>query len=209
MLKQKKVNEKILSKEAIKEVLAACNRKIKNEEGKEDAQSGIKIFKKYFDKNNEYYDIDKAIPGQGEWNVLAFATFFGKTEEVKCLLSLGANPKIKLNNKITVLHIASTEGKPILCSYYLNGGVNINSQTITGQTPMMNACEAGHFDVVKILMDSKPNIVIKDNNQLTCLDYGLKNEHYNIVRYIEYFYLQNKIPLKGEEKLNKSKSIKI
>lgn len=209
MIKQTKVNQQNLSKEAVNEILEACNRKIKNSEGKEDAQEGIKIFKKYFDKTRDHYDIDKPLPGQGEWNPLAFATFFGKAEEVKALLTLGANSKIKLNNDITVLHVAATEGKPVLCNYYLRGGVDVNSQSKLGQTPMMNACEAGHLDVVKILLNAKPNIMIKDNDALTCLDYGQKEQHYSIISYIEYFYLENKLPLKDVSQMNHKKVAKI
>lgn len=183
----------------IEEILEACNRKIKNINGKEDSIEGIKVFKKYFDPINPILDINKPLPGQKNWTALAFTTWFGRNEETKALLSLGANPKVLLNDNLTVLHIAASEGKNNLCLNFLKKGAEVNQQTTTGFTPLMGACENGHLKAVEIMMPYKPNIMITDKNNKTCLDYGLDNKHYNLIKFIQYYYLENKIPLKDNE----------
>ena len=85
------VNEKDtqLSKDAVEEILLACNRKIKNSKGKEDPLEGIKIFRKYFNPESPVYDINKPLPGQKQWTALAFTTWLGRTGECACNLEKG------------------------------------------------------------------------------------------------------------------------
>ncbi len=205
------VNQKdnTLDKDAVEEILLACNRKIKNANGKEDSIEGIKIFKKYFHPANPIYDINKPLPGQKQWTALAFTTWFGKNEETKALISLGASPKILLNDNLSVLHIAASEGRQAMCLSFLQKGADVNQQTSKGLTPLMGACENGHLNVIQTMMPFKPNIMLEDNNKMTCLDYGLKNKHYNVIRFIQYYHLQNKIPLKEIDLLANKKVAKI
>ncbi|NCQ52298.1 ankyrin repeat domain-containing protein [archaeon] len=205
MTKDFKVNNNAsLSPGEVKEILDACNRQFKNSKGKEDSQEGIKIFKKYFNKDNPRFDINKPLPGQGDWNALAFTTYFNKIEESKFLMQLGADSNNKLSGNISLVSVAARDGKAALCLYYLKNGSNVDGASDDGMTPMMRACEAGHMDVVQVMIPFKPNIMLKDNKAKTCLDYGLMNGHYPIVRYIEYFYLQNSIPLKGNSVIKKA-----
>jgi len=193
MRKQQNINNKEIS-EQVKEILDACSRRVKDSKSE-----SIKVFKKYFNKDNPIFDINKPLPGQGTWNALAFATYFGKTDEVKALLELGADPKIELDKKINVLHIAATEGRETMCLYYLKSGVDIDSQCVDGKTALIRACEAGHMNVVSVLIQFNPDVMLKDKRSKTCLDYALESKSYDIVRFIEHYYLQNKIPLKGKE----------
>ncbi len=205
------VNEKDtqLSKDAVEEILLACNRKIKNSKGKEDPLEGIKIFRKYFNPESPAYDINKPLPDQKQWTALAFTTWFGRTEETRALISLGANPKVLLNDNLSVLHIAASEGRHGMCLNFLQKGAEINQQTAKGFTPLMGACENGHLNVIQTMLPFKPNVMIEDNNKMTCLDYGLKNQHYNVIRFIQYYHLQNKIPLKEVDLLSTKKVAKI
>ncbi len=202
------VNKEDLEK-ATKEILEACNRRVKNINGKEDPTEGIKVFHKYFNPENPIFDINKPLHGQKLWNALAFTTFFGRIEESRALMSLGANPNQSLNDNLSVLHIAANEGKQSLCSSFLKNGANVNAQTTKGCTPMMSACENGHLDTVKVMLQYKPNIMLLDAEKNTCLDYGLKNGHRNVIRFIEYFHLQHKIPLKSANLVTPKKVTKI
>ena len=203
------LNVKNISKEEIKQILDACGRKLLNPQGKEDHKEGIKVFNKYFNPQNPLLDINAPLPGQGKWTALAFSTYFGKFEECKALISLGANPSVKLDNGLNVLHIAATEGKPLLCVHLLKNGVNVDSLSNSKQTAMMRACEAGHLDVVQSILPFNPNLMLEDNDALTCLDYGFKNQHYNIVKYIQYYVLEQKVPLKNVGEYVPKKTAKI
>lgn len=181
----------------IEQIKQACNRDFRNKDNKPDALIGIAVFKKYFNPQNPILDINKALPDQGKWNPLALTVFLQKTEEVKALLNLGADPKLKLEKGITPLHMAATNGKASICIYLMEKGAHPDDQNDDGKTPLMRACEGGHLDVIKVFLEKNPNVMHKDRNNKTCLDYAMENTHYNVVRYIQYYYLQNNVPLKG------------
>jgi len=195
-----KVNIKSGDRESIiKEVLHACNRTLPNEKGRFDYRDGIKVFQKYFDSYNSILDINE--PLQGTWNALAFTTYFGKTEETKALLLLGAKPDTKLDKNTNVLHIAATEGRDTISHYLIENMKNdknyINYQCDYGQTALMRACEGGFLDVVKVFMDNNPDILLKDKEGKTCVNYALDNQNYSLVRYIQHYHLQQTIVRKN------------
>lgn len=191
------VNNNSMSEIEVREIIKACNGEILNSNGVPCHNTSIAKLKNFFDpKNSEYYDINQPLPEQCGWTALAFATFYGKTEEAKSLLVLGADPNVSINNSITVLQIAASEGYTALCASLLKKQANINAQTAKGRTAMMGACENGKLKVVQTMLPYKPNIMIADVDGKTCLDYAQTKEHYDIVRHIEYAILKNKIPLK-------------
>lgn len=193
----------------IDEILNACARKIKNENGKEDSSESYKIFLKYFNSKNPLLDINQPIAGQGKWTPLAFATYFGKTDEVAQLLSLGAKPDIELDKKMTVLHMAATQGKEILCTYFLKKNCNIDAQCEKGTTPLMRASEAGNFDIVRALLPYSPNILLRDNENKSCIEYCREAECYDIIRYINSYHLNATLPRKSEGEYTAKKVTKI
>ncbi len=200
MIKTTNVNQKSNDRESIvKEVLHACNRTLPNENGRFSYRDGIKVFQKYFDPYNSVLDINA--PLQGTWNALAFATYFGKTEEIKALLVLGAKPDVRLDKNTNVLHIAATEGRDTICHYLIDNMKYdknyINLQCDNGQTALMRACEGGFLDVVKVFMDNNPDIVLKDKDGKTCVNYALDNQNYSLVRYIQHYHLQQTIVKKN------------
>ena len=205
--------EFVLEERHIKEILQACARQIVNPNGQPDSKEGIKVFYKYFNQEKPLVDINKPIPGQKTWTPLAMATFLGKVDEALTLLKMGASPNVKLDKKINLLHMAATEGNGTLCFHFLENMKNsdpsfIDAQCEFGQTALMRACEGGHLDVVKVLMKYKPNIMLKDNNDKTCFDYGIDNQHYNLIKFINHYHLQNTVPNK-DNLPNKKKVVKI
>jgi ankyrin repeat protein len=191
------------------EILDACARKIKNENGKEDSAESYKIFLKYFNPSNPILDINQPIVGQGKWTPLAFATYFGKNDEVACLLNLGAKPDVELDRKMTVLHMAASEGKEALCNYFLKKNCNIDAQCERGTTALMRASEGGHFDIVRVLLPYNPNIMLTDNEKKSCIDYCRDADCYDIIRYINNYHLNATLPKKSEGEYNAKKVTKI
>jgi len=198
----------------INEIKNACARKIQNDKGEEDYLEGYKVFLKYFNPENPLLDINKPI--EGKWNALALATYFGKTEEVIYLLKLGADPSIKLEKNLTVLHTAATQGKELICLSILKHKASIDNKTKKtisplidaqcdrGTTALMRASEAGRFDIVKIMLPFSPNIMLRDKDGKSCIEYCKETESYDIIRYINNYHLNETLPRKSEgEYINK------
>ncbi len=213
MIERINVNKNIVLEEyQINEVLNACARKIVNQNNEVDKKMGISIFKKYFNPQDPIIDINKPIPGQGTWPPLAMATFLNKVDEVKSLLQLGANPAVEVDGNLNMLHIAATEGNATLCFYFLEKMYTqnisfINTQCKNGETALMKACQGGHFEAVKTLMKFKPNIMIQDNSKKSCLDHAIENDHYNIVKFINYCHLQDTVGANKENYKKKASKI--
>lgn len=202
-------NDELCVKINIEEILDACARRVKNSDGSEDSEEGLKVFLKYFHPQKRILDINKPLDGQGKWNPLAFATYFGKVKEIFELVKLGAKPNIELDNKMNVLHIAATEGKDSLCTFFLNNGVDINSKCENGTTALMRACEAGHLDVVKSLVAFHPDIMVKDKAGKTCIDYCRDNNFFNLIKYINNYYLNSTLPTSSKDDIPLKKLSKI
>ena len=186
----------------IAEILTACS-------GSGGIEEGKKVFLKYFDPKNKKLDINKPIDGQGKWTALAFTTYFGKAEHVFQLLKMGAKPGVELDKKMNVLHMAATEGRDLLCVYFLKSGVDVNSTCDRGMTALMKACEGGHLDVVKALMPFNPDIMKSDKEGKTCIDYCKESNSIPIVRYINSYYLNKVLPQKSVDEMPVKKVSKI
>ena len=58
-----------------------------------------------------------------------------------------------------------------------SGRVNVNAKSsINGRTALMLASEAGHFEVVKYLVENGANANLKDNDGKTALDFAETDE---------------------------------
>jgi ankyrin repeat protein len=186
----------------INEILNACN-------GVGGIEEDKKVFLKYFNPKKSLLDINKPLQGQGKWNALAFAVFFGKAEHALTLLKLGANPSVDLGADNNVLHMAATDGKEFLCEYFLKKGINIDSVCKRGMTPLLKACEAGHLNVVKVLLPHNPKITQADNDGKTCIDYCKESKSFDIIRYINNYHLNQILPHKKGDEIPQKKVSKI
>ena len=187
-------------KKAYDEVLAACIRNIKDSKGRTTIVAGLQILHKYFDSHNPILDINASVPEQNDWTPLMFSTYYSKYEESKVLVSLGANLNYKTSKNLTFLHLASNQGSIGLCDFYIKKGILIDSQDSSGITPLMMACESGNLDVVKFLLNHKANYMLKDKEQKTCIDYCHKNNHEHIIKYLNFFYLNQSLDKKDVKK---------
>lgn len=204
------VNNDFMSEEEVKEIIDACNGETLNKDKIPCHIASIEKLRHYFDtSNNKYYDINQPLPGQAGWTVLAFATFAKKPEEVKQILAMGADPNVTINNAITPLQIAASEGYDSICTSLLKRKAAIDAQSAKGRTAMMGACQNGRTKVVKTLIPYGPKPLIKDNDGKTCLDYAQENGHYDIVRIIDYAQLKNEITLNPRPSVTGRKVSKI
>ncbi|KAL9961102.1 hypothetical protein ACROYT_G029986 [Oculina patagonica] len=93
-----------------------------------------------------------AIDNEGV-TALMLATFNGKLQAVEYLLAKGANPS--LEDKIdgwNTLHVASYGGNTAAIEKILSYGVDIESRTKDGSTPLMIAQERGKSEAVTYLL---------------------------------------------------------
>ncbi len=203
----------------INEIKNACARKIQNDKGEEDYLEGYKVFLKYFNPENKLLDINAPI--EGKWNALALATYFGKNEEVTYLLKLGADPTVRLEKNLTVLHAAAAQGKEYICYSLLKYKSVVDPKTKKtisplidlqcdrGTTALMRASEAGRFDIVKVMLPFNPMISLRDKDGKSCIDYCKETESYDIIRYINNYHLNQTLPHKAEGEYVAKKVTKI
>ena len=116
-------------------------------------------------------------------NALLLATFWGHEGIVDLLLarqaSLGANPR-----GWTPLHYAAYAGHTRIASKFLSHGADVNSVTANGLSALMLAAKNGHDDVVKVLLKSKADTALRDDNKLNAIDHALASSNTNIASFI-------------------------
>ena len=83
---------------------------------------------------------------------LMIAARYGKLQAVKCLLGKGASPSLEDNGGWNSLHFASRNGNTVIIDTILSYGVDIESKTEFGETPLMIAQECGHIEAVTYLL---------------------------------------------------------
>ena len=105
------------------------------------------------------------------------AAFDGNLDLTRKLLQTGANVNEKNTDKIaaTPLHCAIVNKKPNLevIKLLIKNGAAINAQTTAGATPLMAAIKSGNIEIVKILLNKKPDLTlafVKNVKKFTALD---------------------------------------
>lgn len=170
---------------------------------KPDLEKALIILNKYYNKNNPIFDINISLPGLNTFTPLDMACFSGSTKIVEFLLKNGAKPNG--DNEYTIpLHLASARNHMGCVYYLLKYGADINKPNKVGQTGLMRACEAGHNDMVQLFLLNnlgiRPEIMVTCKDGLTCLDYALNQEHYEIIQIIEHIKMNKAIKMKEEGK---------
>ena len=75
----------------------------------------------------------------------------GDIEQVKLLISQGADVNTKNNAGQTLLHIACRSGNKEVVEFLIDQGANINSKSNRDLTPLDLAQRAGHTEIVELL----------------------------------------------------------
>ncbi|ORX44704.1 ankyrin [Piromyces finnis] len=109
-------------------------------------------------------------------------------EVVTLLLDHHADPNIRNNEGYTALSIACMYGNLQIIKLLLDTkDIDINNQTVHGETPLMIACENALGSVVSLLLQYNANIYLKNNYHQTALHIAC-NKDLNpiIIQFLEY-----------------------
>ncbi|KAF7093145.1 hypothetical protein CFC21_095574 [Triticum aestivum] len=92
---------------------------------------------------------------------LAAAARDGDPAEVRRLLA--ADPGLArctatFGNLSSPLHLAATKGHHEIAALLLEKGADANARNVYGQTPLMQACRSGHWEVVQTLLAFRCNV---------------------------------------------------
>ena len=169
---------KLEKEQAYAEVQLACTGKceiVTDDKVVKDMNTVKKIFRKYFSSPAPLLDINAPIL-DSSFTPLATACWLGLAEEVKILLELGADPAISADSTALPLHIAATQGKEAICGYLIEKNPQlINQKNLKGQTSFMKACENGNEKLVKTFLKYNPNIMEKDKDGKSAMDFANKS----------------------------------
>ena len=104
-------------------------------------------------------------------------------------LILSKEPDLNYSDRFgrTALHHAARAGNIEATKYILqtggnsHGAVNINCQTIGGETPLIKAADSGNFEIVKMLCLSKADPHLRDVRGMTAMDYAVSTSEKELI----------------------------
>ncbi|CAC5410650.1 unnamed protein product [Mytilus coruscus] len=116
----------------------------------------------------------------------------GHYDTVKFLLDLNGQTlnsrRYNKKRKGRSAHVACKEGH-IKVKLLIDAGMNLNDTTNTGSTPLYKACQGGHYDTVKFLLDlngqtlnSRVDTTIKHEKGRSALHVACKEGHIEVVK---------------------------
>ena len=105
----------------------------------------------------------------------------GNIEQVRSLISKGADVNIKNNVYCTPLHYAAEYGHLIITELLIANGADINAQTMNNLTPLHMAARRGHYNVVDLLIEKGADIDIKTKKGQTALNYAMDAGYADVV----------------------------
>lgn len=175
-------------------------------------ENGLKIsrsesVKRLKDLITKGFNINHRYSEQENWTLLHFAIYFKKEDMVEELLKLGADHTLLLEGDISPLHIAATKNLSTTCKKVLAKGFDVDAITTKGKTSLMNACETGGLDSVKVLIHAGANIDIKDNEDHSCFDYADKFAKNNYSSEVETFLTETLMYKDVKSYKNKTSSL--
>ena len=93
----------------------------------------------------------------------------GTAEQVKLLLTFGADPNAATTSGLTALHQAAARGNLDMVKELVQAGAEVNAITKDGRTPIFYAAERGKASTVSFLLDKKAEINLADEKGVTPL----------------------------------------
>jgi hypothetical protein len=106
----------------------------------------------------------------------------GNVEQMKKLISLGANVNEKDKNNCTPLHCAVMNGHKEAAELLIAKGANVNLQgTYRKQTPLHCAAQEGNKNMAELLIAHGAYVNLKDKSNRTPLDIALRIHKLDIV----------------------------
>lgn len=118
---------------------------------------------------------------------LMAAVYEGEFEATKLLVENGANLEYENETaeKDTAVIWAAGRGSKHILEYLIKKGAKINYQNEKGQTALMRAVIYSQTDNVKVLLDSKADVNLKDKDGHSALDLAKAAKHEDIVTLLE------------------------
>lgn len=80
---------------------------------------------------------------------------------------------------------AASSGDAIMVTAVIDTGVDVNTKSEFGVTPLMAASAKGHTDVVRILLAQGADVSLKDKQGLTARVYAQNSNHKEIVEMLD------------------------
>lgn len=119
---------------------------------------------------------------------ILYAARHGKTQIVKLLLSLGANPHDETSKKEQILHMACKKGNLELVKMILDLGHNVNEITECGKTPLFYAiayvAAQNSFKIIQELLTRGADITHKTETGQTPLKTAVKTGKLDLIHFI-------------------------
>ena len=85
------------------------------------------------------------------WTPLRLAVIHGHLETAEALLKGGANPNVKDEDNIPVLHQAVISGNKAMVQLLLASKADVNMKDSDGETPLGEALESGKKEIIELL----------------------------------------------------------
>ncbi|QPC65816.1 hypothetical protein HYE67_008047 [Fusarium culmorum] len=139
------------------------------------AQKG---FKRVVKKLLEDGEADSSMADEDGWRPLHFACSAGHTAVVEELLAHEANPELTDSRGRNILHIASTCGHIATFQHIVERYPKLLEQSTTrsGMTPLHLAVWWGNEQTVKVCLENKADVTVKDNGGWTALMMAVYDE---------------------------------
>ncbi|MFC1781263.1 ankyrin repeat domain-containing protein [Planctomycetota bacterium] len=94
----------------------------------------------------------------------------GDIEQIKLLISQGADINVKINRGQTLLHMASERGDKEIAELLIENGADINAKNNAGGSSLHSAVMSGHKNIVELFIEAGADVNIISNSGDTPLD---------------------------------------
>ncbi|XP_067652079.1 putative ankyrin repeat protein RF_0381 [Haliotis asinina] len=129
--------------------------------------------------------VDINCRGLGKKTAAMIAAGCGHKEVVELLVENGADLSLACASGSNILHLACSRGRLEVVKYILSQNiVDINSRGLKKKTPVMNAAESGHKDVVELLVEKGANLSLACDTGSNILHFTCSKGRLEVVKYI-------------------------
>ena len=110
-----------------------------------------------------------------------------KLAELKALIKSGVNVNAS-SEELSALDFAIMSNNLEVFTELLNAGANINRQSKKyGNTPLMRAVVLQRPAIVKLLLQNKPNLKLRNKNGKTVFDFAVKSQNKEILELLQAY----------------------
>jgi len=109
---------------------------------------------------------------------LQWAAYRNDLEMADMLIAAGADVKLTNHDGVTPLWLAAENGNPEMIGKLIAAGADPNQQLPHGETPVMMAARNGNVAALKVLLEHKANVNLKENLRgTTALMWAAEQSH--------------------------------